>query len=236
VASGLDSNDPWYTGEMKTHTSTTKADPNRLFEIRLTFPVYPDPDDLSALLENFERWISSGETVNLENPETFYDVFDCGITSAGWSIFDRESFSDRCVEVYSPDSPPALEYPPATVDGLPGIALVITETLMAQQFTIEGDPVPATAEQARRLFVDSGENPYDTMNEWNMGITSLDSALNRRVQIVVDNRLFEARQAKQIWKRLKSLAVKTGVLDAGGVSHNPYSSKYRPPGPSLGIR
>jgi hypothetical protein len=221
---------------MAKHTSVIQADPDRLFSIRLTFPVYPSPDNLSQLLENLESRIQSVKTVHLEDPGMLYNVFGRGITDVGYTLFDRESFGERCVEVYSPDAPPAFEYPPATVDGLPGIALVVTDTLSAQQFTAGDDPIPATAEQARGLFLDSAENPYNAMYEWEIGLGTLDAIEPLpKINIAVNNRLFESHEAKKIFKCLKSLAVETGVLDFVGVSTNPYSSKYQPPAPDLEI-
>lgn len=214
--------------------------PDQEFVIRFTFPVYPRLDSLDSILRNLKE-LSTHPWANLLDEDAFCGVFGLSRNDA-ITIFDLEAFGPQCVEVYSPGSVPEFKYPPATVDDLPGIALVITTRLMASGFVQENEEPPTTPEEARERFVNDGDfeflgGAYGLAGAWELWplSSSYDAGLSTRddpnvsVQFVVDNRSFEPDDVKGITKALKSLAKRVGALDLVGVSHNPYSSLYREP-------
>ncbi len=210
--------------------------PEQEFEIRFTFPVYLEPSSLASVLYNLEA--AAQTHADLLNEDTFKNTFGLS-RNGGATPFDLETFGPQCVEVYSPDSVPEFKYPPAAVDDLPGIALVITTRLAAMGFVQEGKRPPATPEKAREYFVNDGDfeflgGAYGLAGAWDLWppASSYDSDLsvgddpNLSVQFVVDNRSFEPNDVEGITEALQSLAKRTGALDRMGVSRNPYSVFY----------
>ena len=211
--------------------TSRKSGPWQEFGVRFTFPVYLEPRELKAVLENLKEAAASDE-FDLLDEDFFIDTFGVGANKQGPTPFDKEIFGPQCVEVYYPDSPSEFQYPPAAIGDLPGLTLVITTKMPALNFVEEGmEKPPATPEKARECFLSDEDfqdlGAYYVAFKWEMGPTSSYDP-DRHVQFVVDNRFLEPDDVGAIAEALESLAKKIGALDRAGVSTNPYSALYRP--------
>ncbi len=167
---------------------------------------------------------------DLRDTDTFEDTFGVSDDET-YTIFDYEEFGPQCVEVYRPDSRPEFRHPPATMDGLPGVALILTTKSSVQAFSDKGDELPTTPEEAREYFLNDPDfedlGAYGTAIGWGMGAGTFREP-DLHVQYAVNGRLFDPGEVKAIFNELQSLAKVTGALNRVGTSRNPYSSLYRP--------
>lgn len=183
-----------------------------------------------------EEQIAIYKKPDLSREDVFYNVFATVSNLDGEvveTIFDKEKFNDKCVEVYLPGAAPEFTYPPSAIEGVPGIALVITQSLEAQQFTGGDFSSPTTPEEAKKIFLDERSNPYATMIEWGMGLNDLEETEGKKVEFVVNGQLFDSNQVKKMLQSLQEIALETGVLEKANVSRNPYSADYQQP--ALGL-
>ena len=212
-----------------TENTSTAPDLERVFGARFTFPVYLDAAALESLLENL-RLTAREEGADLLSEEAFQDVFS--VSENGLATpFEKETFGPQCVEVYLPDAPPEFKYPPAVVDNRPGIALVITTTMPARDFVVDGERVPATPEETRESFINAPDledlgGLFGLADSLGIGPAGFGDP-NMQVQYAINNRLFQPDEVKAMFDELESLAKKTGALDLLKSSPNPYSVYYK---------
>lgn len=198
-------------------TTATMRNPEKRFVIRVAFTVRLRKQEYETLVNGIEDELKTKEVVDIGKPNTFWKVFEDGTLTVEGTCFDHRRFDERCVEVYKPDVVPPYECPHQLDGKYPSITLIITDSLLDWQF-VDSPPakgVPENTKQAKSLFVNYAKNPYDTINDWGLGI--LDEAVQdyvrpyRKVQLAVGERLFERTQAQQILQALTGISPKKAL-------------------------